>query len=139
MLKAFTGLPLFAVLLVLAPASGQTQEAIAKPPGNFIEMIAQPPAKQNPVVKTVVATLSAGKVKTVSDARSWAFTPRDGLLRGDEGSYVTGLFYVEKFESGDQTRELVWEVRVVAGGYETRRLLLISVLTGQVTQIYPRY
>ena len=50
------------------------------------------------------------------------------------------LFYVEVGgASAAPSRELVWEVRVVGGREDTRRLLWISVLTGTVTQLYPAY
>jgi hypothetical protein len=124
----------------LVAVSAQVPET-RKPLGNFLEMLTLPEAQQDSVV---VATLAAGTVKTVSAARLWPFRSGAGDmtgkvdLRSDELPWVTGLFYVEiGAETQKPSRELVWEVTVIGGRRDTRRIFLISVLTGVVTRLYP--
>jgi hypothetical protein len=126
------------LLVCLTPVSAQGPEVNPQRLGNFIERATLPAAQQDEATKDVVAMLAAGAVKTAATAEFWAFPSRASALRGDELPYVTGLFYIEVFARGEApSRELVWEVRVVGGREDTRRLLWISVLTGAVTQLYP--
>lgn len=127
--------------------SAQTPDAGARQSWNFIDRVSLPVDQQDGMTRQVVERLATGVVKTVADARFRPFGPKTGSVGGrflsaDELPHVTGLFFAQTGVLNldglaQRTRDLVWEVTVVAGA-DIRSLFWISARTGVVAQVFPK-
>jgi len=135
-----------AVMLAGSTVSvGAQMTRVAPTPFNFIDEINLPQEQQHSLTRSLVEQLATSRIRTAREADVAAMRLPDGssrIVRADENSRVTGLFYVESASLNSGAKgppEIVWQVSVHGmGAGPVRSLYWVAARTGAVIQIFPK-